>query len=382
MDFTIPEELKMFQAMVRDFIKDELYPLENQYLECDELPEEVCAPIRRKAIDLGLWALNVPEEYGGEQIGELGHCLFVEERGRVAVGQEVFGTGVNNILLTTGTPAQKERWVIPTVKGEMQGCWALTEPGAGSDAAGIATTAVWDGKNYIVNGSKCFTAASQADYAVVVTRLKGTKRQEGITIFVVPKGHPGYRVVREIPLMAHSLYDPRPKCEVAFEDCVLPPEYVLGEPGQGWQLMQSRLGTTRLRLGALAVGVAERCLQMAIDYSKQRTTFGTPLSKRQAIQWMLADSATEIHATRLMVYHAAWKVDQGEDARQEFSFVKLYSADMVGRVVDRCLQIHGGLGFSKDMVFERYYRSVRCLRIIDGTPEIQRFIIARNLLRD
>jgi acyl-CoA dehydrogenase len=379
MDFTIPEDLKMLQSMVRQFIEDELRPYENDY---QKLPEEIAAPIRQKAIDLGLWSLNVPEEYGGSQVGELGVCLVLEERGKISMGQEVFTSGVNNILLSVGTPEQKERWVIPTVQGKMLGCWALTEPQAGSDAAGIQTTAVWDGKNYTINGTKYFTAASTAAYAVVVTRMKGTKRQEGVTIFCIPTDHPGFRVVREIPLMGHSLYDPRPKCEVALEDCVLGPEYRLGEEGQGWQLMGERLGMTRLRLGALAVGIAERCLKLAIDYSKQRTTFGVPLAKRQAIQWMLADSATEIHATRLMVYNAAWKVDQGEDARQEISMVKLYGADMVGRVVDRCLQIHGGLGMSEDMVFERYYRSVRPMRIVDGTPEIQRFILARNLLRD
>ena len=227
-----------------------------------------------------------------------------------------------------------------------------------------------------------FTSAAKADYAVVVARMKGTQRREGITIFVVPATTPGYRVVREIPMMGFSLVSLGRQCEIALEDCVLSPDHVLGEPGQGWQLMQQQMGGARFNVGAIAVGISERCLKMAIDYAKQRVTFHEPLFNRQAIQWMLADSAVEIHATRLMVYQGAWKIDQGEDARQEIAMVKVFGSEMVGMVVDRALQIHGGLGYSKDMVLERYYRDVRAMRIVDGTSEIQRYIIARNLLRD
>lgn len=383
MDFSIPEELRMLQLTVRRFIEEELRPLERDYIEEYELPEEIGIPLKKKAQAVGLWALNVPEEYGGGEVNQLGLCLVSEELGKIRVGHEVFGGGVNGILLKAGTEEQKKRWVFPTVNGELRACWCLTEPGAGSDAAELQTAAVRDGDNYVLNGTKTFiSGAHKADYAVVVARMKGTQRREGITIFIVPASNPGFKVVREIPMLGRPPGSQELPCEVVFEDCLLSPEYVVGQPGQGWRLMQEQMGGVRLRVGAQAVGIAERCLQMAIDYAKQRVTFREPLSSRQAIQWMLADSAVEIHATRWMVYHGAWKIDQGEDARQEMSMVKLFGANMACQVVDRALQIHGGLGYSKDLVLERYYRDARCMRIVDGTDEMQRFIIARNLLRD
>lgn len=382
MDFTIPEELKMLQEMVRDFIKEEILPLEQQYIDAEELPEEVAAPIREKARALGLLGLGVPQEYGGAGLSELGMCLVMEERAKVTVGQSVFGREVNGILLHAGNPEQKERWLIPTMRGEMNGVWCLTEPGAGTDAAAIETAAVWDGKSYILNGSKMFVEAVGADYAIVVGRLKGTKRREGVTIFIVPTDTPGYKMVREIPMMGNSPRNRGPRCEVTFQDCAVPPECVIGKPGQGWDLMQNMMGGARVRIGALAVGIAERCLNMAIDYARQRVTFGQPIGNRQGIQWMLADSAIEIHATRLMTYDAAAKMDRGEDARQEIAMVKVFGAEMVARVVDRALQVYGGVGFTRDTVIQRYYRDIRCMRIMDGTSEIMRYVIARNLLRD
>jgi acyl-CoA dehydrogenase len=266
------------------------------------------------------------------------------------------------------------------VRGEKTGWFALTEPNAGSDAAAIETSAVRDGENWLLNGTKIFISeADVVDFLLipaVTDKKKGARG--GITTFVVDReipNTPGYKVVRLIETMGDFVL-----CEVLLDNCIVPASNVVGEVGQGWIMAQRFLGRLRLHHGAWALGMAERCLEMAKDYAKQRVTFGKPLAERQAIQWMLADSAIEIYATGCMVYHCAWKADQAMDIRQEAAIVKVYGDEMAQRVVSRTLQIYGGLGYTKDLPIERFYRTARMLTIGGGTAEMMRLIVARNVL--
>jgi acyl-CoA dehydrogenase len=286
-----------------------------------------------------------------------------------------FGGLADNILYRCNDE-QKQRYLIPTINGERRSCFALTEPGAGSDAANIQMPAVKDGSDWVLNGEKVFiTNGNEADFAMVFAvtdRKKGA--HGGVTCFLVDR-EMGWRS-SYIPTMGEwgpaSLY---------FENVRVPEENILGELHQGFNLGMQWIGAGRWNIACRAVGAAERLLQMGIDYSKQRVTFGKPIADRQAIQWMIADSAVEIEATKWLALHAAWMAEQGEDTRHAASIAKLYGAGMANRVADRVLQIHGGMGYTKELPIERWYRELRLFRIFEGTDEIQHFIIARNLLR-
>jgi acyl-CoA dehydrogenase len=378
MDLSIPAELDMLRRLARRFVDDELMPLERDFKldMLEELPDLIRGPLIGKMQATGLWALAAPREYGGGGIGLLGFCLVVEESYKCLVGRNLWLLG-NPSGFDYQRPDHLERYILPTIRGEKRGCAALSEPNAAGDLAGIETTATRDGDTYVINGAKCFVSlAGKADYAVVLTRLKGTTRRDGMTWFVVDRGTPGFRVVRQQEMLGG--YD---TYELAFEDCVVPAANLLGEPGQAWNTGQERLGQGRIQIGARALGVAERCLSLATSYAKRRWTFGHPLADRQGVQFMLADSAVEIHASRLMVVDAAWKAERGEDVRQEAAMVKLFASEMAGRVADRALQIHGAAGLTKDLPLERLYRDARPMRIYEGPSEVQCWVIARNLLR-
>lgn len=379
MDFTLSSEQKMVQRTIRDFVKKELMPLESEVLRNERegqpgVSEEKAAELQQKAKRLGFWGINTPEEYGGANLGSMMTALLLMELGRTFVPFSFGGTADN--ILYHGNEEQKQRYLIPTIEGTRKSCFALTEPGAGSDAGNIRMAAVKDGDEYVLNGEKVFiTNGNEADFAMVFAWTDRTKApHEGITCFLVDRAM-GWR---SQPIATMGEWGP---ASLVFEDVRVPAENILGPIGGGLRLAFQWIGNARWVIPARGIGIAERVLQMAIDHANSRVTFGKPIADRQAIQWMIADSAVEIEATKWITLRAAWMLDQGVDNRHQASLSKLYGANMVNQVVDRALQIHGGMGYTKELPLERWYREVRLFRIFDGTDEIQRFIIARNLLK-
>lgn len=379
MDFNLSPEERLIRDTVRDFIQQEVMPLEPDVLanERQGLPsisEEKLRDLQEKARTIGFWGINTPEKYGGANLGSLAMAVTYEELGRTFVPFQFGGTADN--ILYQCNPEQEQRYLIPTIEGRRRSCFALTEPGAGSDAGNIRTTAVKDGGEWVINGEKIFiTNGNEADFAMVFAVTdKSRGPHQGISCFLVDR-EMGWRSTR-VPTMGE--WDPG---ALVFENVRVPEENMLGEEGRGFQLAMRWIGAARWAIPARAIGSAERLLNMAIAHSRNRVTFGEPIANRQAIQWMIADCAVEIEATRWMTYRAAWMADQGLDNRHQSSMAKLYGANMANRVVDRVLQIHGGMGYTKDLPIERWYREMRLYRIFDGTDEIQRFIIARNLIK-
>ena len=388
MDFTLLEEHGMLQDTVRRFVKQELLPLESLVLQRDTqgmageelLPSEIEDRLLTKAQDAGLWGLDVPEEFGGLNLGALPKCLANEELHKT-ITPFIFPPDAPNLhmLMQTCTPEQREKYLLPYARGEKRSAIAISEPGAGSDPAGMQTTAVKKGDQWVINGRKIWISRAHiADFIIVMAVTDKEKRARGgITAFLVDKGTPGLVLQRQIPVIgSHAPW------EVVFEDMTIPDSHVLGQVGQGFAPMQLRLTVRRLEIGSWCVGFAQRCLEMMVDYAKQRVTFGQRLADRQAIQWFIADSATDIHATRLMTYHGAWKFDQGEDVRREASMVKIFATEMATRVADRAMQTHGGMGMSKELPLEFIYRRLRPMRIFEGPSEVHRWVIARSLLKE
>lgn len=378
MDFVIPEELRMLRESVRRFVTEELIPLEAAHAQAHDIPDEVRARLQARAKELGFWAFDLPEEYGGGGVGALGMCLVLEELAQCNVpafrAPTVFTPFLGPVLFHCNE-GQKEKYLLPVIRGEKRTAFALTEASGGSDPANMTTRAAPDGGDWVINGTKIFiTGADRADFIQLFARTEGTGRQ-GITCFLIDKGTPGMRLGQQFELMS-----PDRPWELVFENVRVPPSQVVGEVGKGWNLAREFLDTGRLIHGPKAVGRATRALRLAIDWARQRKTFGAPLASRQAIQWMIADSEVELHAARLMVYHAASKADRGEPYHTEASMVKLYADEMMLRVIDRAIQIHGGMGLSRELPLELMYRDARSRLITEGSQEMQRMIIASELL--
>ncbi len=385
MDFDIPENLRLMVETVRRFVKQDLEPISRQVEDEDRIPEDVI----RKMRDLGLFGLGIPEEYGGLGLGLLGECLVYEELSKAnACFRSHIGTnngiGSQGIVLD-GTSEQKERYLPRFASGELIGCFALSEPEAGSDAANVQTTAELDGDHWILNGRKHFiTNGDIADVATVFALTDRNKRARGgITAFIVEKTFPGFYVgtiERKMGLRGSHT------AELIFDDCLVPMENVVGgeaNVGQGFKTAMKTLDRGRLTMGASTLGAAQKLLDLSIDYAKQRVQFGKPIGEFQAIQLMLAEMATQIYAARQMLYHAACLRDfKGVSVIKEASMVKLFCTEMANRVADMAVQIHGGMGYMKDFPVERFYRDLRLTRIYEGTSEIQRLVIARELLKD
>ncbi|MCL5125586.1 MAG: acyl-CoA dehydrogenase family protein [Deltaproteobacteria bacterium] len=385
MDFDIPENLRMTVETVRRFVKQDLEPISRQVEEEDRIPEDVIQKMR----DLGLFGLGIPEEYGGLGLGCLGECLVYEEMGKVnACFRTIIGTnngiGSQGIVLD-GTSEQKQQYLPKLASGELIGCFALTEPEAGSDAANLKTTAELKGSHWVLNGRKHFiTNGNIADVATVFALTDRAKRAKGgITAFIVEKTFPGFYVgtiERKMGMRGSHT------CELIFDNCLVPKENVVGgqeNVGKGFRTAMKTLDRGRLTMGASTMGSAQKLLDLSIDYAKQRVQFGKPIAHFQAIQLMLADMATNIYAARQMVYHAAWLKDAtNSSVIKEAAMVKLFCSEMANRVADMAVQIHGGMGYMKDYPVERYYRDLRLTRIYEGTSEIQRLVIARELLKD
>jgi acyl-CoA dehydrogenase len=380
MDFALSSEQKMVQETVRRFVDRELIPLEAEALRNEgryahAIPDDKYRELQEKAKAMGFWGINTPKEYGGADLGAVMTALITMELGRTLI-PFTFGGGADNILYE-GNEDQKRRYLIPTIEGKLRSCFAITEPGAGSDPSAIRTTAVKDGRYWIINGEKIFiTGGNEADFVMViaVTDKNADVHNGGATCFIVDR-EMGWK---SSPIPTMGGWSP---AALSFQDVRVPEENVLGEVGQGFKLGMRWIGQGRWLIASRAVGTAERLLQMAIDYSKQRVTFGQPIADRQAIQWMIADSRVEIQASKWLALYAAWKAERGMDTRHDAGIAKLYASNMVNRVVDRVMQIHGGMGYTKEMPIERWYRDVRVTRIYEGTDEIQHFIIARDLLR-
>lgn len=382
MHLRLTEEQKMVQETIRKFVEKELIPLENDVLRNERegrpsWPQEKVKELQLKAKNAGFWGINTPSEYGGADLGQMMQAIVTMEISKTFVPFS-FGGSADNILYYCNEE-QKKKYLIPTINGEKKSCFAMTEPGAGSDTRNIKMTAVKDGDEWVLNGEKTFiTGGNEADFVMVIAITDKERHaktgREGVTCFIVDRDM-GWRSE-----YIHTMGEWGP-ASLIFENVRVPEENILGELHGGYKLGLEWIGFARWIVGARAVGAAERLLQMAIDYAKERVTFGKPIAERQAIQWMIADSAVEIEAARWLVLNAAFTLDQGEDNRHLASMAKLYGSNMGNRVVDRVLQIHGGMGYTKELPIERWYREARLWRIYDGTDEIQRMIISRNLLK-
>ena len=377
MDFRFTEEQEMLRAKVRRFAEEKLAPIAPEVDELDEVSWDVARLLGEQELS----CLLVPEEYGGAGLKAVPICITREELSRLSIHADLLfaETALCAFPISTyGTEAQKQKYLPPFLRGEKLGCFALTEPDAGSDVANLQTTAVRDGDSYVLNGTKCFASVGPfAQTYVTFARTDPTRGSRGISAFVVDKGTQGFEG-KQMKLMG-----PHPIAELTFADCRLPRENLLGEPGRGMRVALSTLDFLRMSVGAAAVGVAQRAYEESISYSKKRVAFGQPIAEFQATQFKLADMATEIDAARLLVYRAAWMRDEiAERVSMESAMAKLFATEMAWRVVDQAVQIHGGYGVIRGMPVERLYRAIRQPRVYEGTSEIQRVVISRHVLGD
>jgi len=368
----------MIQKTVRDFVQNELIPLETDMVRNElegrpGVPEEKIAELQEKAKKAGFWGINTPEEYGGANLDPILTTLIHIELGRTIV-PFTFGGDADNILYNCNEE-QKPKYLLPVINGQRKACFALTEPGAGSDARRIKLSAVKDGDEWVLNGEKTFISRGLvADFAMVFAVTD--KERGGVTCFLVDR-EMGWR---SEPIQT---MDEWAVASLVFDNVRVPQANILGELNKGFELALSWITMGRIKIGGWSVGTAERLLEMGIEHAKSRVAFGNPISEYQAIQWMIADSAVEIEAAKLLVMQAAFMAKNSRDPRRQYaSIAKLYGANMVNRVVDRVLQIHGGMGITKELPIERWYRTVRKYRIFEGTDEILRRTIAYNLIKD
>jgi len=378
--YKLPEETLMLQETVRRFVENELIPLESKFPERPnsyELPDDDFLKLTAKVHEMGLTARETPEDAGGAGLGTLDNCIVTEQVHRSTAGCSVFSATFASMLYELGTEEQKEKYMVPSVKGEFHGASAFSEPGAGGDLAGIQTTIEKSDDGWVINGNKCWIfKAKTARFILVLTRLKGTERHDGLQWVIIDAGTPGFKIGREQKMIhGQNTY------ELFFENCVVDEKQLLGKTGQAWSSGTDYLFSGRIQIAARALGIADRCLEMAKEYAKIRHTFGKPLSSRQAIQWMIADSALELHNCRLLVYDTALRAQDGEKVYTETAMAKLSATEMVARVVDRAMQIHGAAGLSDETILERCYRDIRPMRIYEGTSEALRSMIAKDLLK-
>jgi acyl-CoA dehydrogenase len=374
MDFGLSHEQAMVVATVRGFVESELLPLEEEVERTGEVSPAVAEAIRDKVRQLGFYAPNIPEEYGGGGLDHVTFTLLERELGRASMALGIFWGRPSGILCAANAE-QRERYLLPAVRGEKMDALAMTEPDAGSDVRGMKCAARRVGGDWVVNGTKHFISHADVADFIIVFISTGPGR---ITAFLVDRGTPGFEIRPGYNSVSHRGYH---NCILSFEDCRLPDAQILGEEGAGFALANTWLHATRLSVAALCVGRARRAFDLALNYAAQRKQFGQPIGKFQGVSFQLADSITEIDAADFLTLAAAWRLDQGETANREISQAKLYASEMLARVTDRALQIFGGMGLMADLPLERLWRDARVERIWDGTSEIQRHIISRELLR-
>lgn len=383
MDLALTEEQEMITGMVRRFVREEILPLELTLdPDADELPEADRLRLTEKTRAMGLYGLDIPPEFGGPEIDLVTRTLIAIETSQHRAGlyapcYGVFG-GAGLAQLFEATEAQQARYLHPMLRGEKSGFFGLTEPSGGSDPArAIQTRAVRDGDDWIINGGKIFiSGADRADFGLVFARTDPDKGRNGVTCFIVDTDTPGFHVRRVV----HTLRSARYATELQFEDMRVPHANVLGAVNGGFAIANDRLSRQRIPYAAGCIGVATKAHELALEYAPQRQTFGAPLSSRQAIQWMLVDNEIDIRQARWLTLEAAARAQRGDPFRKEAAMAKLVATEAGSRVVDRCMQIFGGYGVTKDFPFERWYREMRIRRIGEGPNEVQRHIIARDLL--
>jgi len=380
MQFDLTEEQTMIVSTVRRFVETELIPLEEEIEATGRLDPAKARAIFEKSRALGFYAMNIPEQYGGGGLSAVDTMLVEEQFGHTKdiLIRRAFGNVYESLL--EATAAQKERWLLPTVRGERTCSIAITEPGAGSDAAAITTRAVKDGDGWQLFGQKHFVSDGEfSDFFLVSAVTDQGARPHHVSLFIVDKDMPRLAVGRNQPMMGLTGTS---HVELFFEGVRLGPEHLLGKEGHGLALAYATLGRVRLaQVGARAIGKACRLATLMTDYANERKQFGSAIGEFQMIQQMIADSVIEINAARLMLLRAAWEIDQGRNARDWISMVKVEAAETLGRVADRAVQIFGGMGYCKELPIERLYRDARIFRIFDGTSEIHRTVVARSALK-
>ena len=378
MDFDLSEEQKAIQTMVREFAEREIAPVAQELDEREEFPAEIV----RKLADLGLIGIIFPKEYGGAAMDYISYAVILEELGRydasVALTVESHNSLCSNHIYVAGTEAQKRKYLSRLTGGRVLGAWGLTEPGSGSDAAGMQTAATLEGGHWVLNGTKNFiTQGSVAGIYVVMAITDRSMREKGISAFILEKGTPGFRVGRKEHKMGFRASD---TAQLIFEGARIPKENLLGELNHGFIDTLTILDAGRIGMAALTVGIARGALEEGLKYAKERQAFGQPIANYQAIQWKLADMATEIDAARLLVLQAADLRDRGQPFTKEAAYGKLFSSEIAMKAASEAVQIHGGYGYIKEFPVERYFRDAKFCAIGEGTSEIQRLVIARQLL--
>ena len=384
MDFEVAEEHRMLKDLVQKFVRDELMPLEAAVMASEAegrglgIGAADHARLDARAHELGLFGLDAPEDVGGSDLPMLAMVGVEEEMGRCITPYTLPPDSPNlRMLMATVNERQRDAYLAPYVAGKTISAIGISEPGAGSDPAGMTTHAVRDGDDWVINGRKIWiTRAAEADFTIlmaVTDKVKGARG--GMSAFLVDKGTPGFNILRRIPMLGGQY-----SYEIALEDCRVEGWKLLGQEGSGFAPMQVRLGTRRVQMAAWSVGLAQRALEMVIEYAPQRKTFGLPLSERQAIQFWVAEAATKIHAARLMTYDCAWKQDNGRDVRSEISMIKWFATEMAYETVDRAMQAFGAMGMTKELPLQLMQAKLRTMRIYDGPTEVHKWVVARNLL--
>ena len=383
MHFGLTEEQTLIIETTRAFVEAELRPYEAEVERTGHLRPELIREIQKKAIAAGLYAANMPEEVGGAGLDTLTWLLYEKELGKANYALHWTCVARPSNILLAGTPEQRERYLYPCIRGEKWDCLAMTEPGAGSDLRGMKATARPDGDDWILNGTKHFIShADLADFAIVFVATgeeqtaRGPKKR--ITAFFVDKGTPGFTVRDGYRNVSHRGYT---NAILEFDDCRLPASAILGEVHKGFEVANTWLGATRLQVAATCLGRAERALGHAVSYAAERRQFGQQIGKFQGVSFKLADMAMELKAANLLTWEAAWKFDQGTVTEADMSMAKLKATEVLAMVADEAIQIHGGMGLMDELPLERIWRDARVERIWEGTSEIQRHIISRELLR-
>jgi len=378
MSYELNEEQKMIQAMVKDLARETILPTAAERDKTKEYP----ADIIKQMGELGLMGMSVPPEYNGAGVDTISYSLALQEIGYACASTAIIMSVHNSVscgpIYKFGSDFLKENYLKPLAAGTKLGCFAVTEPGAGSDPAGAKSTAKKDGNSYILNGTKAWiTSGKNADVVVATAYTDKAKKHKGISTFVLEKGMPGFIIGPEEDKMGQRASD----CtSLIFEDCRVPAENLLGEEGQGFIIAMTALDEGRIGVASLSVGLSQACLDAAVTYAQERVQFGSPLSKFQGLRWMIADMAVQIEASRLLTFNAASMKDRGEKFTREASMAKLFASETANRSAYQAIQIHGGYGYSKEYPVERYYRDARVLTIYEGTSEVQRIVIANNTI--
>jgi butyryl-CoA dehydrogenase len=379
MDFNFNKEQKMIQKMVREFAENELKPIASEIEQEGEFPWKII----KKMGKLGLMGMAIPKKYGGAGVDAISYAIAVEEIARVCGSTAITMAAHNSLgtgqIYAKGTEEQRRKYVVPLAKGEKLGAWALTEASAGSDAGSVQTTAILDKDEWVINGTKLFiTNGRIADIVTVMASTDRTKGTRGISAFIIEKGTHGFSTgTDEDKLGLRGSVT----SELVFENCRIPRDNIIGKEGEGFVDALILLDSGRISIGAMAVGLAQAALEESIKYAKEREQFGRPIAKFQAIQWMIADMGTQIEAARLLVYKAANLKDLNKKFTKEAAIAKLYASEVGMRAATKAIQIHGGYGYTKDYPVERFFRDIKLCEIGEGTSEIQRLVIAREVLK-